>query len=95
MSESSESFHFPWPSAHSESSIDEALTSTGLNGVLFAPLGRWRTFVAFDDATDRESTEAYGALLSVAVHAPILEYVHAEDFGWAFVIWERGEVVCG
>lgn len=95
MSESSASFHIPWHSAHAESTIDGAIASAGLNGVIFAPLGRWRTFVAFEDVTGSESTEAHGALLSVALNMPILEYVHAEDFGWAFVVWERGEVVCG
>jgi hypothetical protein len=89
VSEFSESYHFRHPQPGDDEALRTALDASSLTGVLLPPSGGWRVFVPFESSpSDADQT---GARLSLVVGAPVLEYDFAEDYVWAFCVWDNGD----
>ena len=86
MSEFSESYHLR--SERVEDAI-ELLRSAGHKGYVYQPTNGWVTFLA-----DEGNFEPDERIVAAAKH-PLLHYVSAEDHGWSFALFERGEIVSG
>jgi hypothetical protein len=84
MSEFSESYHL-----RSERPEDacELLRQLGLSGYVYPPASGWVTFVAADGSFEPDQR------IVAAARQPLLHYVSAEDHGWSFTLFERGEAV--
>jgi hypothetical protein len=86
MSEFSESYHLR--SERAEDAV-ELLRRAGHKGYVYQPTNGWVTFLA--DEGDFEPDER---IVAAAKH-PLLHYVSAEDHGWSFEMFERGEIISG
>jgi hypothetical protein len=84
MSEFSESYHLR--SERVEDAI-ELLQRAGRKGYVYQPINGWVTFLAEEGHFDPDER-----IVAAAQH-PLLHYVSAEDHGWSFALFERGEIV--
>ena len=85
MSEFSENYHLR--SDRAEDAVD-LLRSARRKGYVYSPVNGWVSFVA-----DEGSFEPDEQIVSAARH-PLLHFVSAEDHGWSFTLFDRGNVVC-
>lgn len=92
MSEFSESYHFRANASHDEATLAAALTDAGLAGVLFAPKGKWRTFVPFESDDAPTEPDSVSARLSRAVQDTVIAYWYIDDAYWAFLVRD-GETI--
>ena len=93
MSEFSESLHFRLPTALNDDALYGAMEAASLGGLLMSPSRGWRTFVPFESASDSDLADERGARLSLVVGQPVLEYRFAEDYYWAFCVWDNGDLM--
>lgn len=84
MSEFSESYHLR--SERTEDAIT-LLRRAGCKGYVCQASGGWVTFVA-----DGGIFEPDELIVGAAEH-PLLHYVHAEDHGWSFTLFDGTEVI--
>jgi hypothetical protein len=86
MSEFSESYHLR--SERAEDAV-ELLRRARRKGYVYQPVNGWVTFLAEEGVFEPDER-----IVAAASH-PVLHYVSAEDHGWSFTLFDRGEVVSG
>ena len=84
MSEFSESYHLR--SERAEDACD-LLRQLGIAGYVYSASSGWVTFVAEGGSFEPDER------IVAAARQPLLHYVSAEDHGWSFTLFDRGEVV--
>ncbi len=85
MSEFSESFHLR---SESQADGEGLLRRAGLTGAVFSAVRGWVTIVPESDLY--EAVEAMVA----ANEGVLLHYLHAEDHGWQFAVYEGSSGIC-
>ena len=84
MSEFSESYHLR--SERADDAI-EILRLAKRKGYVYQPANGWVSFVAEDGVFEPDER------IVAAARLPLLHFVSAEDHGWSFTLFDRGNVV--
>src|SRR5690606_18882089 len=83
VSEFSESYHLRSQERDAAAAI---VRNAGLAGFVYPPGHGWVSFVAADGSFTPDAR-----VVNQVITAPLLHYVFAEDHGWSFALFHRGQ----